>query len=311
MNKIGICGAGLIGASWAIGFANAGFNCLVYDSNEESIRNFEKTSDQLLLDLETFDPKVNVKKIKSNITLNCTINEICKDVILIQESIIEDLDPNQKIFKELDKLSSKNTILASSSSYLWISKISEFVEHKHRCINAHPALPPHVVPFVEVVGSDYTSNEIVQEAIKLYKKANYAAIVVNKETEGFVLNRLQGALLNEAVRLHEGGYASMEDIDIALKHALGIRWAFMGPFEIMDLNAPEGIKDSFSRYKSGIQNLAREQNSVPEYSEEYLNKLENEQRKRLSYSERSNRIEKRNKMIALIRKLKLELGEDI
>ena len=311
MNKIGICGAGLIGASWAIGFANAGFNCLVYDSNEESIRNFEKTSDQLLLDLETFDPKINVKKIKSNITLNCTINEICKDVILIQESIIEDLDTKQKIFKELDNLSSKNTILASSSSYLLISKISEHVEHKHRCINAHPALPPHVVPFVEVVGSDYTSNEIVQEAIKLYKKANYAAIVVNKETEGFVLNRLQGALLNEAVRLHEGGYASMEDIDIALKHALGIRWAFMGPFEIMDLNAPEGIKDSFSRYKSGIQNLAREQNSVPEYSEEYLYKLENEQRKRLSYSERSNRIEKRNKMIALIRKLKLELGEDI
>jgi len=311
MNKIGICGAGLIGASWAIGFANAGFNCLVYDSNEDSIRNFEKTSDQLLLDLEILDPKINVKKIKSNITLNCTINEICKDVILIQESIIEDLDTKQKIFKELDKLSSKNTILASSSSYLLISKISELVEHKHRCINAHPALPPHVVPFVEVVGSDYTSNEIVQEAIKLYKKANYAAIVVNKETEGFVLNRLQGALLNEAVRLHEGGYASMEDIDIALKHALGIRWAFMGPFEIMDLNAPEGIKDSFSRYKSGIQNLAREQNSVPEYSEEYLNKLENEQRKRLSYSERSNRIEKRNKMIALIRKLKLELGEDI
>ena len=311
MNKIGICGAGLIGASWAIGFANAGFNCLVYDSNEDSIRNFEKISDQLLLDLEILDPKINVKKIKSNITLNCTINEICKDVILIQESIIEDLDTKQKIFKELDKLSSKNTILASSSSYLLISKISELVEHKHRCINAHPALPPHVVPFVEVVGSDYTSNEIVQEAIKLYKKANYAAILVNKETEGFVLNRLQGALLNEAVRLHEGGYASMEDIDIALKHALGIRWAFMGPFEIMDLNAPEGIKDSFSRYKSGIQNLAREQNSVPEYSEEYLYKLENEQRKRLSYSERSNRIEKRNKMIALIRKLKLELGEDI
>ena len=311
MNNIGICGAGLIGASWAIGFANAGFNCLVYDSNEDSIRNFEKTSDQLLLDLKILDPKIDIKKIKSNIILNCTINEICKDVILIQESIIEDLDTKQKIFKELDKLSSKNTILASSSSYLLISKISELVEHKHRCINAHPALPPHVVPFVEVVGSDYTSNEIIQEAIKLYKKANYAAILVNKETEGFVLNRLQGALLNEAVRLHEGGYASIEDIDIALKHALGIRWAFMGPFEIMDLNAPEGIKDSFSRYKSGIQNLARQQNSVPEYSEEYLNKLENEQRKRLSYSERSNRIEKRNKMIALIRKLKFELGEDI
>jgi len=311
MNKIGICGAGLIGASWAIGFANAGFKSFVHDSNQDSLKKFEKISDQLLQDIKILDPKVEPEKIKSNIILGCNIEEICKDSILIQESIIEDLEAKKQIFKELDKLSSKQTILASSSSYLLISKISELVEHRNRCINAHPALPPHVVPFVEVVGSDHTSKEIVQSAINIYKRANYAAIVVNKETEGFVLNRLQGALLNEAVRLHEGGYASMEDIDIALKHALGIRWAFMGPFEIMDLNAPEGIKDSFTRYKSGIQNLAKEQNSVPDYSEEYLNKLEFEQRNRLSYSERSIRIEKRNKMIALIRKLKLELGEDI
>ena len=168
-----------------------------------------------------------------------------------------------------------------------------------------------MVPFVEVGGGLDTSNDIIEKALIIYKDANYAAIVINKETEGFVLNRLQGALLNEAVRLHEGGYASMNDIDIALKHALGIRWAFMGPFEIMDLNSPQGIKDSFTRYKCGIQNLAKEQNSVPKYSDEYLNRLENEQRKRLNYSERSGRIEKRNKMIALIRKLKLELGEDI
>ena len=311
MNKIGICGAGLIGASWAIGFANAGFRPFVHDSNQDSLKNFEKISDQLLQDIKILDPKVDPEKIKSNIILGCNIEEICKDSILIQESIIEDLEAKKQIFKELDKLSSKQTILASSSSYLLISKISELVEHRNRCINAHPALPPHIVPFVEVVGSDHTSKEIIESAINIYKRANYAAIVVNKETEGFVLNRLQGALLNEAVRLHEGGYASMEDIDIALKHALGIRWAFMGPFEIMDLNAPEGIKDSFTRYKSGIQNLAKEQNSVPDYSEEYLNKLEFEQRNRLSYSERSIRIEKRNKMIALIRKLKLELGEDI
>ena len=77
-------------------------------------------------------------------------------------------------------------------------------------------MPPHVVPFVEVVGSNHTSNEIVQEAIKLYKKASYAAIIVNKETEGFVLNRLQGALLNEAVRLHEGGYASVSYTHLTL-----------------------------------------------------------------------------------------------
>ena len=311
MQNIGICGAGLIGASWAIGSANAGYKSLVYDNNPDSFKKFENIFDKLIKDLLIINPNLDVEKIKLNIKLNCSIEEICKDTILIQESIIEDLEEKKKIFITLDKLASKNTILASSSSYLLISNISENVVHKQRCINAHPALPPHVVPFVEVCGSLETSAEIIQNALSLYKNANYASIIINKETEGFVLNRLQGALLNEAVRLHEGGFASMDDIDIALKHALGIRWAFMGPFEIMDLNAPEGIKDSFSRYKKGIQNLAKEQNSVPEYSDEYLSRLENEQRKRLAFSDRSDRIEKRNKMIALIRKLKLELGEDI
>ena len=311
MNKIGICGAGLIGASWAIGFANSGYMSYVYDSNPNSVENFNKYFDDLLKDLKTIDPNINEDKIRNNIQLDCTIEQICEDAILIQESVVEDLLIKQNLYKELDRHTSKDTILASSSSYLVISKISEFVEHKNRCINAHPALPPHVVPFVEVVGSRDTSQEILNKALNIYKKANYAAILVKKETEGFVLNRLQGALLNEAVRLHEGGFASMEDIDIALKHALGIRWAFMGPFEIMDLNAPEGIKDSFSRYRMGIQNLAKQQNTVPSYSDEYLNNLDKEQRQRLAYQDRPDRIKKRNKMIALIRKLKLELGEDV
>ena len=311
MRKVGICGAGLIGASWAIGFANAGYKSLVYDNDPNSSENFKNIFDKLIQDIKLIDPDIDAEIIKSNIQLNCSMEQICEDSILIQESVVEDLKVKQDVYKELDRLTSKETILASSSSYLVISEISEFVEHKNRCINAHPALPPHVVPFVEVVGSQDTSEEIIKKALTIYKKANYAAILVKKETEGFVLNRLQGALLNEAVRLHEGGFASMEDIDIALKHALGIRWAFMGPFEIMDLNAPEGIKDSFTRYRAGIQNLAKQQNTVPAYSDEYLDKLDKEQRQRLAYQDRPDRIKKRNKMIALIRKLKLELGEDV
>ena len=311
MDKIGICGVGLIGASWAIGFANAGFKVFVYDSHKESFITFKETSKKLIQDIRIINPAIDEAKINSNIKLDCTVQEICENSILVQESVLEDLEIKKRVFEQLDKFASKNTIIASSSSYLLISKISERVKGKHRCINAHPALPPHIVPFVEVAGGIDTDPNIIKQAVSIYKMAKYAAITVNKETEGFVLNRLQGALLNEAVRLHEGGFASMEDIDIALKHALGIRWAFLGPFEIMDLNAPEGIKDSFTRYKKGIQNLAREQNSVPGYSEEYLNKLEIDQRKRLPYDVRNERVEKRNKMIALIRKLKLELGEDI
>ena len=308
MRNIGICGAGLIGASWAVGFANHGYNVLVYDANPEIVTNFFKVVDQLADDLEIFK-KVDLKKLKSSIKICNNIEEVCKESVLIQESIVEDLEEKQKIFSDFEKYASVDTILASSSSYLLPSKISEKLKNKQRCIVAHPALPPHVVPFVEICPSSETSLEVIEKAKDIYKTAHYVPIVLKKEIEGFVLNRLQGALLNEAVRLHEEGYASIDDIDISLKHALGIRWAFLGPFEIMDLNAPGGIGDSFTRYRKGIKKLAQQQNSVPEYTDEYIKKLESEQRERLKLTDREERTKKRNKLIALVRKLKLEQGE--
>ena len=308
MRNIGICGAGLIGASWAVGFANHGYNVLVYDANPEIVTNFFKVVDQLADDLEIFK-KVDLKKLKSSIKICDNLEQVCKDSLLIQESIVEDLDEKKNIFFEFEKYTSVDTILASSSSYLLPSKISEKLKNKQRCIVAHPALPPHVVPFVEICPSSETSLEVIEKAKDIYKTAHYVPIVLKKEIEGFVLNRLQGALLNEAVRLHEEGYASIDDIDISLKHALGIRWAFLGPFEIMDLNAPGGIGDSFTRYRKGIKKLAQQQNSVPEYTDEYIKKLESEQRERLKLADREERTKKRNKLIALVRKLKLEQGE--
>ena len=308
MSNIGICGAGLIGASWAVGFASAGYNVLVYDKNPNVIKNFYKVVKQLAADIAIYK-KINLKKIKSQIMICRSIEEICTESILIQESILEIIEEKQNIFLELENYSPLETILSSSSSYLVPSKISKKLRNKDRCIVAHPALPPHVVPFVEICPSSLTSKEVIERAKEIYSKADYVPIVLKKEIEGFVLNRLQGALLNEAVRLHEEGYASIDDIDISLKHALGIRWAFLGPFEIMDLNAPGGIGDSFTRYRKGIKRLAQQQNSVPEYSNQYIKKLEFEQRKRLSLSDREERTKKRNKLIALVRKLKLDEGE--
>ncbi len=308
MDKIGICGGGLIGASWALGFSSNKYKVFVYDNNKKVRDKFLEILRSLYEDLSIIK-NISFDEIESNIIICDTIEEICTDSTLIQESIIEDLKLKKAIFIELEKFSNKETILASSSSYLLPSKISSQIIHKNRCIVAHPALPPHVVPFVEICPSEKTSDVTIQKAKKIYKSAEYIPIVLKKEIEGFVLNRLQGALLNEAVRLHKEGYASIEDIDVSLKHALGIRWAFLGPFEIMDLNAPGGIKDSFTRYRPGIKNLAEQQNSIPDYSDNYILKLEKEQRLRLKSSDRDNRIKKRNKLIALVRKLKLENGE--
>ena len=117
MQKIGICGAGLIGASWAVGFGSHGFNILVYDSNKEVLDNFNKVVEQLSEDLEIFK-KVDLNELKSRIKICNNIEEICEDATLIQESIIESLDEKRKIFCKLETFSPANTILASSSSYL-------------------------------------------------------------------------------------------------------------------------------------------------------------------------------------------------
>ena len=100
MDKIGICGAGLIGASWAIGFANAGYISFVYDNNVNSVENFNKYFNDLLQDLKIINPNINEDKIRNNIKLNCTIEQICKDTLLIQESIVEDLNIKQNLYKE-------------------------------------------------------------------------------------------------------------------------------------------------------------------------------------------------------------------
>ena len=107
MQNIGICGAGLIGASWAIGFANAGYKSLVYDNNPDSFKNFENVFDKLIKDLIIINPDLNVQKIKLNIKLNCSMEEICKDSILIQESIIENLE--EKKIQKLNYTKLTNT----------------------------------------------------------------------------------------------------------------------------------------------------------------------------------------------------------
>ena len=102
----------------------------------------------------------------------------------------------------------------------------------------HPTNPPHLIPLVEVAPSPWTSEETVNGAYQLLLEVGQSRIIVKKEVQGFILNRLQGALINEPLRLAEGDYASPDDIDRAVRDGLGLRWSFMGPFETIDLNAP-------------------------------------------------------------------------
>jgi 3-hydroxyacyl-CoA dehydrogenase len=164
-----------------------------------------------------------------------------------------------ELFAELDRLASSEAILASSTSTIPASQWSESLPGRERCLVAHPVNPPHLVPLVELSPAPWTSPETVARAKALYEAAGQVPIVVRAELQGFILNRLQGALLGEAFRLYADGYASLEDIDKSVRDGLGLRWSFMGPFETIDLNAPGGIVDYCARYGKAYYEIAQGQ----------------------------------------------------
>ena len=133
--------------------------------------------------------------------------------------------------------------VGSSSSGIPASAFTEHAPRRERFLIAHPVNPPHLVPIVELVPAPWTDPAILPWARGVMQSVGQAPIVVYREIEGFVLNRLQGALLMEAWALFEEGYASAADIDLCVSQGLGLRWSFMGPFETIDLNAPGGVDD--------------------------------------------------------------------
>ena len=170
--------------------------------------------------------------------------------VYAQESVFEDLETKISFYKEIDSVIDSNTIVGSSSSSLIASAFTEKLSCSHRCLVVHPVNPPHLIPLVEIVPKPSTNKSVTSSVKGLMLNIGMDPIVLSREIDGFILNRLQGALLNEAFYLLENGIASAEDIDKTLSKGLGRRWAFMGPFETLDLNAPEGIIDYCNRYSS-------------------------------------------------------------
>ena len=117
-----------------------------------------------------------------------------------------------------------------------------------RCLVAHPVNPPYLVPLVELVGAPWTDPAVVTRTRALMDRVGQVPVVAFKETTGFVLNRLQAALVAEAFRMVRDGVMSAADVDACVKDGLGLRWSFMGPFETIDLNAPGGVEDYVGRF---------------------------------------------------------------
>ena len=309
MKNIGVIGGGLIGASWAAIFSKSGFNVFVYDPYPDVFDTYESRVTSFLEELKTIDETINVEESLNRINANVTIEDLCSNVEYIQESAPEILSVKQELFAKLDNLAPEEVVIGSSSSAMPISSITQNLKGQHRCIITHPANPPHLIPCVEICPGENTSNRTIEKTKEIFTASGASIVNVKKEIDGFILNRLQGALLNEAMRLYSDGYASSDEIDATIRDGLGLRWAFMGPFETIDLNAPGGIKDYISRYGPIFVEMAKNQTKIPDWSEEAGKKLELERRKILGYEELEDRAKKRNQLLKTLRKVKIDNGE--
>ena len=192
----------------------------------------------------------------------------------VQENTPEVLEVKRAMFAQLDRLAPARAILASSTSSLQPSLFTAELKGRARCLVAHPANPPYLVPIVELCGAPWTSRATLRRARSFLDAAGMTPIEVKREIDGFILNRLQIALLNEAFRLVDGGFVTSDDLDRTLKDGLALRWAFMGPMETIDLNAPAGTADYFKRYGGLIRRLDRDMRARPDWSDALAGRLD-------------------------------------
>ncbi|MBN8957658.1 MAG: 3-hydroxyacyl-CoA dehydrogenase [Rhizobiales bacterium] len=255
MPSAAMIGAGLIGRSWAIVFARAGWDVAIYDAapgaGEKALGLIAESLEELAEQGLVADAKAAARRVR----VARDIADALKGAEFIQESLPEDLQTKIDVFGALDAAAAPDAIIASSTSTIVASKFTENLAGRARCLVAHPVNPPHLVPLVELVGAPWTAPETIARAKAVYESIQQVPIVVKREVDGFILNRLQAALLSEAFRLVGEGYVSPQDCDKTLKDGLGLRWAFMGPFETIELNAPGGIPDYCARYGPSLGRL--------------------------------------------------------
>ena len=265
MNRhVAIVGAGFIGRAWAIVFARAGFSVAVYDAVDTALAQcqrllLENISDLAEHGLISEAPATVLARIRTETTLPAALQGAC----LVQECAYETLEIKRAVFAELDRHAAPDTILASSTSWLKASEFSEGLAGRARVLVAHPVNPPYLIPLVELAPAPWTDAAVLASAKTIYHEAGQVPVVLHKEITGFLLNRIQAAVLNEALNLYADGFASMEDMDLVLKNGLGMRWSFMGPFETIDLNAPQGLMDYAERYGSTFREVAADQATNP------------------------------------------------
>jgi 3-hydroxyacyl-CoA dehydrogenase len=243
IRTVAVVGTGVIGASWATHFLVRGLDVVAADpapGAEQRLRAFvaERWDSAAALGLAAGASSERLRFVAG-------AAEAVRGADFVQESGPERLDLKQALYREMDAAARPGVVLATSSSGILVSQIQSACAEPGRVLVGHPFNPPHLIPLVEVVGGEATSAEAVAAALAFYRAVGKHPIHVKKEVRGHIANRLQAALWREAFGLVHSGVATAADIDAAIAHGPGLRWALLGPFLNMHLSGGAGGMQHF------------------------------------------------------------------
>jgi len=319
--KVAIVGSGLVGKSWAMIFASVGFDVTMFDILPEQVNT---ALNNIKVEVDQFEKdgvlRGTLKASEQKVLISGSTNlaECIKDAIYIQECVPENLDLKRKVWSQIDKVvSNSQTIMGSSSSCIEPSKISDGLVHKDQFIVAHPVNPPYHAPMVELVPAKWTREDIKTNARSIMISVGQVPVSMNRELPGFVLNRLQYALLNECFRLILDDVVSAEDLDVVMRDGLGLRYAFIGPMETIHLNA-FGTKKYCETYGETIYNVSKDMGPIPEAwlmktdeDKAKIEKIDQEMTKLIPLEKDwKERCLRRDRNLAALAKLKRELKDN-
>jgi 3-hydroxyacyl-CoA dehydrogenase len=272
IRRIAIIGTGVIGASWTSLFLAKGLEVIATDiapDAEASLRRFVKAAWPALERLG-LAPGAS----QSRLTFTADMPAAVRSADFIQENGPERIDFKKKLYRQLDELLPAEVIIASSSSGLTMSEIQSACElHPERCVIGHPFNPPHLVPLVEVVGGNKTSETTIERAVEFYTGLGKQAVRLRKEVPGHVANRLQAALAREVYYLVAEGVVSVADVDKALSWGPGLRWGIMGQVLLNHLGGGQGGIEHFFEQFTGPMTAWWKVLGSPELTPEVRRKL--------------------------------------
>lgn len=301
--SVAVVGAGSIGMAWSAVFAAAGFAVSLHDPDTARLVAAKQEAASRLADLSEFGLlSGSPSEISERIDLAKDLEAAVRDSNYIQECAPEGEALKRDLFTQLARLAREDAVIASSSSFLPASRFAGEAEGRERCLVVHPGNPPYLLRVAEIVPAPFTSAATVERAETTLVAAGMTPIRLGHEVDGFVFNRLQGAVLREAYCLVRDGVASAADIDRIVRDGLGLRWSLIGPFETADLNTRGGIAAHAKRMGPAYRRMGAERGEDDPWTDDLVERVEAERRLALPLDRWAERTEWRDRaLMALLR----------